>query len=116
MVIKSRLTLAIGLALSVSWSAIHLFINDARAEIADNITNNFVMQVDGKALLKKYCSQCHAPPSANSHKPGQWKNIILRMQIHRQRRGYKPLPKPDIIILDQFLSQTSTTDMDIKSE
>ena len=64
----------------------------------------------GKALLKKHCSQCHGVPSGSKHKPGDWKNVVLRMQSHRQKRGFKGLSQLEITQVSKFLDQTSITD------
>jgi len=80
--------------------------NNTQAELHDDISRSkLIDNVDGKKLLQKYCSQCHAPPLAKKQTIKRWHSIILRMQRHRQQRGFKNMSKLDIRKLSQFLNQ-----------
>jgi len=69
-----------------------------------------VSDKDGKSLLKKYCSQCHGPPRAKRRKPGHWNSTLVRMQNLRMKRGYKIIPKTEIIQLRKYLDQETAHD------
>lgn len=81
----------------------YLFLGNVWASDADEMIDTGV----GKALLKKHCSQCHGIPSAKEHKPGGWRQVVLRMQSHRLKRGYKRLSKSEVTQVSQFLEQAA---------
>jgi len=68
---------------------------------------NEAERLSGPALLKKYCSQCHGPPTAKNRQSGHWKNVILRMQNHRLKRGFKLLSEIEINALILYLNQNN---------
>lgn len=45
----------------------------------------------GEKLLRRFCSDCHAPPQPGTHKAAEWPNIILRMQQHRISKALVPM-------------------------
>ncbi len=42
----------------------------------------------GAQTMKKYCSDCHAPPAPQTHNHEEWPNVVYRMQEHRRMHGY----------------------------
>jgi len=46
-------------------------------------------------ILVKYCSACHAAPSAKEHKSGEWPTVIERMNLHRLGARMPPLEGKD---------------------
>jgi len=55
------------------------------------------------ALLKKWCAECHLPPSAASHPAREWRYIVLRMQGHRIAGGLAEIDKTDLETLVGYL-------------
>lgn len=42
----------------------------------------------GAKLVKKFCSDCHAPPSPMAHTADEWPNVLYRMQERRRMKAY----------------------------
>ncbi len=74
------------------------------SEPGDPLTDQ---EPQGRALLKKFCSQCHGPPSPSSHAPGEWKNIVLRMHNHRTMKGYEAMSPLQIEQLTAYLDENA---------
>ena len=51
---------------------------------------------DAPPLLRKWCSDCHAPPSPETHQAQEWLNVVARMQMHRSTQGLAPINKQDM--------------------
>ncbi len=43
---------------------------------------------EGAQLVKKFCSDCHAPPSPLVHTAEEWPNVLYRMQERRRMKAY----------------------------
>lgn len=52
----------------------------------------------GAKLVKKFCSDCHAPPSPLAHTAKEWPNVLYRMQERRRMNAYS-------LMLDHELEQ-----------
>ncbi|NOY63195.1 MAG: hypothetical protein GXP10_08625 [Gammaproteobacteria bacterium] len=59
----------------------------------------------GAQLLKKFCSNCHAPPQPAIHNHGEWKNIVLRMEDHRIMNGEEHMTASQIEQLSGYLDK-----------
>ena len=59
----------------------------------------------GGKLLKKYCSDCHAPPAATVHVAKEWPNVIYRMQERRRMKGYVLMAGDDVDVLVEYMQQ-----------
>ena len=54
-------------------------------------------------LLHEWCSDCHAPPQADSHPPAEWPNIVMRMQDHRVVKGLPAIPEKEMESVISYL-------------
>lgn len=61
----------------------------------------------GAKLLKRFCSECHAPPFPSTHRAGEWPNIVLRMQQHRVSKVLTPMTKAQIRELTAYLQHNA---------
>ena len=60
---------------------------------------------EGAQMVKKFCSDCHAPPSPLVHTAKEWPNVIYRMQERRRMKAYDLIPEPERIILLEYLEK-----------
>ena len=58
---------------------------------------------DGAQLLKKFCSDCHAPPSPLAHTAKEWPNVVYRMQERRRMKTYELIGEDEQAILIEYL-------------
>jgi len=58
---------------------------------------------DGAHMVKKYCSDCHAPPSPLTHTAKEWPNVLYRMQEHRRMKAYGLIGEGEQAILLEYL-------------
>ena len=59
----------------------------------------------GAKLVKKFCSDCHAPPSPKVHTAKEWPNVIYRMQEHRRMNAYSPMLDHELEQMLDYLQQ-----------
>lgn len=59
----------------------------------------------GAVLLKEYCSGCHGAPHPTDHVASHWPNVIARMQTHRIREAYNPVPDDDKAVILSYLQK-----------
>ena len=59
----------------------------------------------GAQMLKKFCSDCHAPPSPMVHSAKEWPNVIYRMQENRRMKAYEMIGEPEQTILLDYLKK-----------
>jgi len=60
---------------------------------------------EGAQMMKKYCADCHAPPSPLVHTAKEWPNVIYRMQERRRMKAYDLIAEPEQIILLEYLEK-----------
>ena len=58
---------------------------------------------DAPPILRKWCSDCHAPPSPKSHTSQEWPNVVARMQTHRSMQGLANISNQDLKNLINYL-------------
>lgn len=61
----------------------------------------------GEKVLRKYCSDCHAPPQPNTHTAAEWPNIILRMQQHRISKALIPMSEEQRRLLVAYMQKNA---------
>ncbi|ALP51741.1 hypothetical protein Tel_00505 [Candidatus Tenderia electrophaga] len=59
----------------------------------------------GAQLMKKYCSDCHAPPSPAAHTAKEWPNVIYRMQERRRMKAYTLIDENEERLLLDYLKE-----------
>ncbi len=59
----------------------------------------------GAQILKRYCGDCHGPPSPHAHRSDEWANVIYRMQNHRVMRAMNPVPEKEYQQLLAYLKK-----------
>ncbi len=59
----------------------------------------------GAKLMKKYCSDCHAPPATTVHIAEEWPNVIYRMQERRRMKAYELLNDEERATLVNYLQK-----------
>lgn len=59
----------------------------------------------GAKLMKKYCSDCHAPPATTVHLAEEWPNVIYRMQERRRMKAYQLLDDDEQATLVIYLQK-----------
>lgn len=60
---------------------------------------------EGAGLLQSYCTQCHAAPQPTVHLAAHWPNVVYRMQIRRQSRGYQLMTEAEMQIIVEYLQR-----------
>jgi len=61
----------------------------------------------GAQMMRKFCSDCHAPPSPLVHSAKEWPNVIYRMQERRRMKAYEMIGEPERTILLDYLQKFS---------
>jgi len=54
-------------------------------------------------LLRKWCSDCHAPPKPTAHKASEWPSVVAQMQMHRTVNGFSKINDQDLETLLKYL-------------
>jgi hypothetical protein len=66
-------------------------------------TTQLAKNIDAPPLLRKWCSDCHAPPSPKSHRAQEWLNVVAVMQMHRSTQGLAKINSQDLENLVSYL-------------
>ena len=74
----------------------------AHAKLSMN-TGQISTDSEAPSPLKKWCSDCHAPPKPTSHKAQEWPNIVARMQDHRITEGLVKIDEQNLSNLVNYL-------------
>lgn len=60
---------------------------------------------EGAQMLKKFCSDCHAPPRPAVHTAKEWPNVIYRMQERRRMKAYVLMDETEERVLLDYLKK-----------
>ena len=60
---------------------------------------------EGAQVLRRFCSDCHAPPSPLVHTAKEWTNVIYRMQERRRMKAFELIGEPERIKLLEYLQK-----------
>ena len=60
---------------------------------------------EGAQLVKKFCSDCHAPPSPMVHTAKELPNVIYRMQERRRMKAYELIGDSERAVLLEYLEK-----------
>ncbi len=60
---------------------------------------------EGAQMVKKFCSDCHAPPSPLAHTAKEWPNVIHRMQERRRMKAYELMSEHELGVTLKYLQQ-----------
>jgi len=58
---------------------------------------------EGAQVMKKFCSDCHAPPSPATHTAEEWPNVVYRMQERRRMKAYQMMDEHEHALLLDYL-------------
>lgn len=56
-------------------------------------------------MVKKFCSDCHAPPSPLAHTAEEWPNVLYRMQERRRMKAYELMSEHELDVTLKYLQQ-----------
>lgn len=77
--------------------------NQRQAASLDKPGGTTLQETASHPLLKKWCSDCHAPPNPASHTVAEWAGVVARMQQHRTKRGFAKIDDSDLESLINYL-------------